>query len=250
MNNKELEKLISSSLSSNTSLSMDDRNCISEIILNYFSTFRAYNISVEDTTYLNLGSVLKTLNLSENTEINTAYEYNEETNSLICNKNRITVTNKILDKSFQASILKAICTPITKTNDNISGLIFKKDNIEYGKLINDKCIERVRELTFGNQDDEIVTVPTTEDYIVRDLERFLGYESLFNNMINAKGLDFYYIMSDKISPEFSNSLYTLFNKYIEFDKNNIHVLNEIDLTYNILKSKIEEELLNKDVKTM
>ncbi len=237
----ETKEMLENALKENKKLSMQARDIISCCVCDFSEFFNKYNIELD---YDNICNLVSSLNLDESNDISAPVEYDPKSNSFVFSKN--VFKQEEIDKGFEKSVLSMITNVYSIETDKYNeGLTFDINGKQYGKIVNEKLKDRIVELTYGNLDDKIVTLPTTLDSLSMDFEQFIGSENLLTYFVNGRGdLMFNNIASLFNSEEECILFFRNLNRYLEVDPNDMRGLRAVDAAYENKKEEILQNKLN------
>lgn len=237
----ETKEILENALNENKKLSMQARNIISCCVCDFSKFFNEHNIELD---YDNICNLVSSLDLDESDNVNSPVEYDPKSNSFVFSKN--VFTQEEIDKGFEKSVLSMMSNVYSIETDKYNeGLTFEINGNQYGKIVNEKLKDRIVELTYGNLDDKIVTLPTTLDSIPMDFEQIVGSENLLTYFVNGRGdLMFNNIASLFNSNEECILFFKNLNRYLELDHNDMRGLRAVDAVYENKKDEILNNKLN------
>lgn len=99
----------------------------------------------------------------------------------------LNASKKMQEDDFEELFVDGEETLDTDTN---LGLEFTSNGKKYN-MIHKKVCERISELALGNPDSKVVTVPTYEDDIFRNIEYLIGSDKLMDYFVNSNGSALY-----------------------------------------------------------
>lgn len=232
-----------SSLNKNQNLSQFDRDRIPIIIKDFENFFSNYNVSInmED-----ISKLLETVTFRKINDKQNSYHYDYVNNSINFYYNT-NITEAEAEANYCLGILSLMCTSYNVNTGYTNGVCFKIDNVEYANIINEKLKNRIFELTYGNIDSKVVTLPTPLDKMIYDIESIIEIEDLLTYFINGRGDLFYsrfleYFDEENECIDFFRNL----NKYDMVDSNDVMSIRSIDKKYETqLKEIMNKKNVNK-----
>lgn len=228
--------VVKNSLIKNQNLSQYSRDTVLEIVKEYTYRFKEYNIELD---FQNIASLLETLNIAVFSSEGKYIPYDNNSN-IIYIKNDPSIDDEAFKETFGKSVLSLITNIYNPSTGKYNeGLNFEINGKRYGHMINEKIKDRIHELTFGNNDSMIVTVPTIADELSANFQEMVGSDNLLTYFVNGRGDLLYSDIvklcdSEKESLDFFENL----NSYENSDPNDIVELNKCAEIYRKQRIKI------------
>lgn len=227
------------SLEQNENLNDNSKNIMATIINEYNNMLSLVNCLVNED---NLNLILSEISFIEKNVDDISYD--AKRNKIIIPDTKeydYTANGDKLNDMMIKTLLSVISTIHNEDGTITTGVLFKKGNKMYGKVLNEVIINKINELTFGNADyivDGRTKAFDFKDGLFRNFEEIIGSEKLLKYFLNGQGEELFLEITQMFgSSESALEFFEIMEEANSIEPNEIEKAHKlVELEYNIEKN--------------
>lgn len=199
-----MEKKVMDNLNNNPNLSDDNRIMIYQGLCDIKSFIEGcYEVNINFDNILN---ILATVKLVDVEDADSYFSYSSSDNQIT--RKKTDDEDMIFD--FCSSLFRLLSQRYdSDANKYRSGLLIEDENGIHNNLLNDEVISRLTTMYTGLEDKKRIDTDTRDkedgtcirDVIVNDMSEVVGFQNLLAHFFDARGIEFYETLAEKISEE-------------------------------------------------